>query len=218
MNTNPSAIKILCYGDSNTWGRDPKEKGSRYPATVRWTGLLQKKLGDKYEIVEEGLSGRTTVLDQDEREGKNGKTYLKPCLETHNPLDIVILFLGTNDLKEQFHQSPQDIVSNIEVLVHMIKEFAWSKERKSPRIILVSPPFVDESVPGTQKDYKGAEEKSKQLGSLYQKVAEQNGCEVIDSAKIVAPSKSDGYHLDPEAHAKISDVLESKIQEMTNHE
>ena len=97
MNTGPNAIKVLCYGDSNTWGRDPHGKGIRYPVNVRWTGLLQSKLGHDYDIIEEGLGGRTTVIDDPKREGRNGKTYLRPCLETHSPIDVITLMLGTND-------------------------------------------------------------------------------------------------------------------------
>ncbi len=211
MNTNPDAIKILCYGDSNTWGQDPTKQGKRYPVTVRWPGLLQKKLGESYEVIEEGLIGRTTALDQDDREGKNGKTYLKPCLETHNPMDIVVLMLGTNDLKEQFHQSPQDIANNIGGLVQMIQEFGWNSDGNSPKVILISPPYVDESVPGSQENYKGAEEKSKQLTKYYQQVAEKYNSDFIDIAQYIKPSKSDGYHLDPDAHRKMSEVVEAKI-------
>src|SRR5260221_1661566 len=140
MNLNPKAIRILCYGDSNTWGRDPHGKGIRYPVNVRWTGLLQDALGNNYWIIEEGLGGRTTALDQDNKEDMNGLRYLKPCLETHNPVDFVILMLGTNDFKEQLHQSSQDIANNISKLLDLIKKYGWNNEKKSPEIILLSPP------------------------------------------------------------------------------
>jgi lysophospholipase L1-like esterase len=89
MNVNPKAIRILCYGDSNTWGYIPGS-GDRFDPTVRWTGLLQKALGEQFEIIEEGLSSRTTILNDSKRAGKNGAEYLKPCLQTQYPLDIVI--------------------------------------------------------------------------------------------------------------------------------
>jgi lysophospholipase L1-like esterase len=216
MNTSPHAVKVLCYGDSNTWGQDPTQKSAhRYPITVRWTGLLQKGLGENYWIIEEGLSGRTTALNGDVQEGKNGKAYLKPCLETNNPVDIVILMLGTNDLKEQFHQSPQDIANNVEILVKMIQEFGWNNKKHSPKIVLLSPPVVDESVSGTQEKYKGAEEKSKKLAKYYQQVAEKHACAFINLAEYISSRKSDGYHLDPDAHKTISEVLEETIKELT---
>ena len=92
MNINQNSIRILCYGDSNTWG-DSADDSVRYPINVRWTGLLQQKLEDKFEIIEEGLCGRTTTLDDPKEEGRNGKTYLIPCINTHNPLDLVNLML-----------------------------------------------------------------------------------------------------------------------------
>lgn len=92
MNTNPNAIRILCYGDSNTRGSRP-DSGERYRADVRWTGVLQNMLGVDFEVIEEGLGGRTTDVDDQKREGKNGKTYLVPALWSHNPLDFVILAL-----------------------------------------------------------------------------------------------------------------------------
>jgi lysophospholipase L1-like esterase len=216
MNTKINAIKILCYGDSNTWGQDPTEKGKRHPITVRWTGLLQDMLGDNYWIIEEGLSGRTTILDGDPREGKNGKTYLKPCLETHNPIDIVILMLGTNDLKEIFNQSPQDIANNVEILVEMIQKFGWDRNKQSPKLVLLSPPIVDESVPGVQEKYRGAEAKSKQLRNFYKKVAAKHKAEFIDIAQYVKSSNADGYHLDPESHKKIAQVLLDEIKNNKN--
>src|SRR5476651_2205463 len=101
MTTNPNAITVLCYGDSNTWGQKP-DKSGRYPADIRWTGRLQQLLGNGYYIIEEGLGSRTTDLDYDKKSGRNGKIYLIPCLESHNPIDVVVLMLGTNDLKIEF--------------------------------------------------------------------------------------------------------------------
>ena len=99
---------ILCYGDSNTYGLKP-DSSQRYPRDVRWTGILQKKLGEDYYVIEEGLSGRTTLWDDPIEEHKNGKTYLLPCLESHSPINLVVLMLGTNDLKTRFSLTPFDL-------------------------------------------------------------------------------------------------------------
>lgn len=101
---------VLCYGDSNTYGYDPSD-GFRYPESVRWTCRLQKLLGDDYRIIEEGCNGRTTVFDDPIESWKNGRDYLKPCLNSHKPIDIVILMLGSNDLKETFHASAKQIAA-----------------------------------------------------------------------------------------------------------
>jgi lysophospholipase L1-like esterase len=99
---------VLCYGDSNTWGSDP-ETGERFAPEVRWPGVLRQALGEGYWVVEEGLNGRTTVRD-DPIEGahKNGRTYLPACLEFHKPIDLVLIMLGTNDLKARFAASASD--------------------------------------------------------------------------------------------------------------
>jgi lysophospholipase L1-like esterase len=93
MNINPKAIRIVCYGDSNTWGYIPGS-GERYDPTIRWTGRLQQALGDGFEIIEEGLNSGTTIIDDPNYESKNGAAYLKSCLQSHYSLDIVILMLG----------------------------------------------------------------------------------------------------------------------------
>jgi lysophospholipase L1-like esterase len=92
---------ILCYGDSNTWGYIPGT-GERYASHVRWPGVLQNALGNGYVIIEEGLCGRTTVWDDPIEEYRSGKEYLIPCLKSHAPLDLVVLMLGSNDLKMRF--------------------------------------------------------------------------------------------------------------------
>src|SRR3989338_4272861 len=136
MNLNSNTKKIICYGDSNTWGCIP-DSVERYSVGVRWTGLLQKMLGEDYEVIEEGLNGRTTVLDdpQVERIGKNGKTYLLPCLESQNPLDMVVVMLGTNDTKAKFNRTPQQIAEGLEELIRIIKDRAKDKAGKVPQII-----------------------------------------------------------------------------------
>src|SRR6478672_7408743 len=113
MTTNPDAKRILCFGDSNTWGRIPHVPG-RYPVNVRWTGRLQKLLGDNFEIIEEGLGSRTTDLNYAKKPGRNGRAYLTPCLDSHNPLDVVVIMLGTNDAKIEFNRNAQDIALAVE--------------------------------------------------------------------------------------------------------
>lgn len=210
MNINRRAVRVLCFGDSNTWGYIPGT-GVRFPTDIRWTGLLQKALGNGYEIIEEGLNARTTTIDDQKHEGKNGATYLRPCLETHYPVDIVILLLGTNDLKERFNKTPQQIAEGIEKLLAIISDSDTNYDHE-PKVILMSPPIVDESVDGVQEKYLGAEEKSKQLGALYKAIAEKHQHTFIDLSQIVQPSKKDGYHLDPESHAKVAHLLIEKIK------
>ena len=125
---------VLCYGDSNTYGYIP-ETGMRYPKEIRYPGKLQLLLGDDYLVIEEGCNGRTTIHDDPEDGWKNGLDYLKPCLNSHKPVDIVILMLGSNDLKDTFHLSAEEIAHGAGVLVDVIKEFTELKQGYIPKII-----------------------------------------------------------------------------------
>ena len=126
---------ILCYGDSNTYGFNPAN-GLRYPKSVRWTGRLQELLGNNYIIIEEGCNGRTTIFDDPIDGWKNGLSYLKPCLNTHKPIDIVILMLGSNDLKSTFHASAEEISKGAKRLIEEIYDFAGEKQTFYPEVIL----------------------------------------------------------------------------------
>lgn len=208
MNTNPNAIRILCFGDSNTWSRSGKSP-DRYPPTIRWTALLQDKLGPGYEVIEEGLRSRTTDLDDDDPQfpHRNGRSYLIPCLESHSPLDTVILWLGTNDLKQKFNREPSDIANAIEQLINDIKSAV-----ENVRIILVSPPLVREEVLKPKTQFMGAGEKSKKLASFYEQLASKYQCTFVDLAAHVSPGIDDGVHLDPEAHSVVADLLYNSVK------
>jgi|SRR3989344_1454291 len=215
MNLNLDAKRILCYGDSNTWGYIPGS-GERYSVNIRWTGLLQAKLGESYEVIEEGLNGRTTVHDDPDtgRIGKSGKTYLLPCLESQNPFDIIVVMLGTNDAKVKFNRTSKQIVEGLEELTVIIKDRAKNKAGNTPQIIIVSPPHVNENVEGAGEKYKGSEDKLSILAEEYKKLAEREGCLFVNIASHVIPSQKDGLHLEPESHRRIAEVLASKIQSL----
>ena len=111
---------VLCYGDSNTYGYNPVN-GMRYGESIRWTCRLRDLLGDGYRVIEEGCNGRTTIYDDPVDGWKNGLDYLRPCLNSHKPVDIVILMLGSNDLKDTFHLTAREIADGAGVLVDTIK-------------------------------------------------------------------------------------------------
>ena len=204
MNVNPQAKTILCYGDSNTWGQKP-DKSGRFPADVRWTGLLQQALGNDYYVIEEGLGSRTTDLDYDRKPGRNGKTYLEPCLDSQSLLDYVILMLGTNDLKLDFNRSVADIANALGRLVEIIKQ------KTKAEVILVSPILIDDTAPHFSEFYTGyydhgAITKSQQLAGEVQKVAEVTGCTFINAAEVADPG-DDGLHFSLEAHHGLAQQL-----------
>ena len=208
------AKTILCYGDSNTYGYIP-ETGMRYERDVRWTGRLQKLLGSDYVVIEEGCNGRTTVRDDPLDGWKNGLDYLKPCLNSHKPVDIVILMLGSNDLKETFHVSASEIAQGAGMLVDVIKEFTALKQGFVPKIILVSPPQIGDKIadsPFYGAFYERAIEESKHFAEFYSKVAKDKDCIFIDAAEYIYPSEFDSLHLTKESHKILAEKFSECIK------
>ncbi len=205
---------ILCYGDSNTWGYSPRLK-RRCARNERWAGVLEHRLGEGYFVIEEGLGGRTTVWnDPIEGEYKNGKTYLLPCLESHNP-DVVVLMLGTNDLKKRFGLSAYDIAKGAGTLVQIIQNSGVAPNGQSPNILLIAPPPLA-TLAGTDfaEMFDGGEEKSRQLASAYRRVATEVGCEFLDAGSVIASSPIDAIHFDPEEHQKLGVAIAEKVRGM----
>ena len=215
MNTNPTAKTILCYGDSNTFGQrsDDVTKG-RWPADVRWTGQLQRLLGDMYYVIEEGLSSRTTNIDYAAKPGRNGKTYLTPCLQSHHPLDLVVLMLGTNDLKDEFGRSAEDVAQAVQELVSDIQTFAGQYTYPT-KILVVSPIHIDETASHFDQLYSekyshDSTAKSYELAASFERVALLNSCEFFDAASVAQPG-SDGIHLSYESHRALAEALQPHI-------
>mgnify|MGYP002857592353 FL=1 len=202
-------VTVLCYGDSNTFGYIP-ETGMRYPRDVRYPGRLQKLLGDDYAVIEEGCNGRTTIHDDPVDGWKNGLDYLKPCLNSHKPIDIVILMLGSNDLKETFHLTAQEIADGAATLVDVIREFTQEKQGYIPKIILVSPPEIGVGIktsPFYGAFYENAITESRKFPKFYGAVAEKHGCIFFDAAGYIYPSDVDSLHLTPEGHSVLAEKL-----------
>jgi lysophospholipase L1-like esterase len=205
---------ILCYGDSNTWGCNPVT-GERYSIADRWTGVLAHELGDEYHVVEEGLNGRTTVWDDPIEGYKNGKEYLIPCLESHCPIDLVTILLGTNDLKMRFSVSAYDIATSAGVLVDIVQKSATGPNNDAPQVLLMSPPVV-----GTLGDYgemfQDAQTKSQKFGKYYRQVADEYHCHFLDAATIVVSSNLDGIHWEASEHRKLGRAVAARVREILN--
>lgn len=201
---------ILCYGDSNTWGYNPID-GSRYKKEIRWTTVLQKELGEKYDIISEGLNGRTTVWnDPIEGEYKNGKSYLMACLHSHKPIDLLIIMLGTNDLKYKFSLQAYDVVKGMETLVKLAKKSEAGIEGNSPEILVIIPPEIG---PLNEKDtlFLGGEEKKQIISEQFSKIL-KGQCYILDSSKIIKSSEVDGIHLSEESHKILGMVVSEFIK------
>jgi lysophospholipase L1-like esterase len=215
MNISPTATTVLCFGDSNTWGQKP-DKSGRYPADIRWPGVLQKILGDAYYIIEEGLSSRTTDLDYAQKPGRNGRTYLEPCLDSQAPLDVVILMLGSNDLKIEFNRSAEDIAKAIRGLIGLIQTKTSRNDKQPARVLLVSPIYVNDEAPDFTKWYTGFYDhesvgKSQALAGLLQSAATDLGCYFVDAAT-VAQAGEDGLHFDQPSHPALGTLLAQEVK------
>lgn len=208
-------ITILCYGDSNTYGYNPVN-GFRYPKNVRWTGVLAKLMGPEFNIIEEGCNGRTTIYDDPEEGWKNGLDYLKPCLNSHKPIDVVILMLGSNDLKTCFAASAADIAGGASVLIDTIIKFLEVKQGFVPKIILVSPSVIGEGIEFSPFNFafdRTAIERSKEFSREYEKIASNKNCLFFDAAKYAIPSEEDSLHLTPESHFNLANGLHKFVIE-----
>ncbi|HSL85458.1 MAG TPA: GDSL-type esterase/lipase family protein, partial [Bacteroidales bacterium] len=130
--------RILCFGDSNTWGFNAKNK-ERFPKEIRWTRKLLKMLGEEDEIIEEGLNGRNAVCEDQLKEGLKGLDYIHPCIMSHKPLDLVIIMLGTNDAKERYGLTPHNMAMGIIRVASKIRHTEAGIGGKDPEILIVSP-------------------------------------------------------------------------------
>lgn len=210
--------RILCFGDSNTWGWMPL-KATRYPADVRWTGVMQAALGDDYTVIEDGISGRLTATDDPYHPYFNGRTALPYSMLASYPLDLVILFLGTNDIK---YTEPYRAANGIEALISDVKNATarfdsyspiWEKE---PKILVILPTPIG---PDIQKvnptsDLRYAYERSLQLGPEIRRMAELYNVEWLDAAEFTGPSETDAVHFTPEGHHALGLAIADKVREM----
>lgn len=199
--------RIVCYGDSNTWGYDA-ETNDRFEDDIRWTQVLQQLLGNEYIIIEEGVSGRTTVFDDPLNEGLNGKWHLHTTLMSHCPIDGLVIMLGTNDCKERFSASPQNIADGIERLIQKAKSMpVWKSDIK---ILIVAPIIILDEVyasPVAGEMGKDCVRKSQQLPELMRICAKRHGCYFFNANEVVTANPIDFMHFDKESHTHFAKAL-----------
>lgn len=211
---------ILCFGDSNTWGFVPESIMESHPRrhahNVRWTGVLARELGAGFRILEEGQNGRTTVHDDPFALVRNAKAVLPALLESHKPLALVILMLGTNDLKNVFGVSPSEIATGAKWIAQSILSSDAGTGNKPPRLLLMCPPVVGElsHLPDLEAKLSNATTRSRELPKHYEAVAAALGCSYLNTQEIVTPSVIDGIHLDAAAHEKLGLAIAAKVKSL----
>ena len=202
--------EILCFGDSNTYGLIPGTK-NRYGRDTRWTGLIEQQLyGKGCRIIEEGLCGRTTVFEDELREGRKGAAFLPTLLESHAPVDRVVLMLGTNDCKTIFGASAEIIGKGIARLLEQINQYA-----DKMKVLVISPIYLGEKVwqDGYDQEFSPESvEVSKKLEPVYEKVAGKYGKRFMRAADYANPSEADQEHMDGQSHKILADAIYRKLE------
>ena len=213
--------RIVCFGDSNTWGFNPAN-GRRYDDDIRWTKLLEQKFGGKYRIIEEGQNGRTIANpDPWEWGTKCGLDHILPILESHMPMEALVIMLGSNDLKSKFHLPVPDIAGSLQNMLKAVRGHCkYYLGVPDLKILVIAPPAIGknyEQSPFAEFFGEDAPEKSREFPKWYKMVAEQFDCEFLDATSQVAGCEIDSLHLSPEGHAKLAEMVYQKLCEMEMH-
>jgi lysophospholipase L1-like esterase len=204
---------VLCYGDSMSWGIVPGTR-LRHAHDKRWTGILQQLLGEGVRVIEECLNGRTTVWDDPFRPGRNGKDLLLPILHSHSPIDLVIIFLGTNDLQSIHGVGAYESSLGAGVLVDIVQGCRAEPMLAASRVLLLAPPRIGKLGVTMAEKFHGAEEKSAQFTRCYARIAEERGCFFLDAAEFIQPSEVDGVHLDELQHRQLAAALHQRLTDI----
>jgi lysophospholipase L1-like esterase len=212
--------RILCFGDSLTWGWIAVREGApttRFPFAERWPGVMAAKLGRDYEIIEEGLNARTTVIDDPVDPRLNGSAYLPTALASHLPLDLVILMLGTNDTKSFYHRSSYEVAVGMSKLVGQVLTSAGGLGTvyPAPKVLVVAPPPLAEVTdPWLNGMFEGAREKTLQFAKHYSALAGFMKVEFFDAGLVIATEGADGIHFSAKNNADLGNALADKVAEI----
>jgi len=185
---------ILCYGDSLTYAMDPAT-WDRYEYDDRWTSVMESQLGSGYKVIVEGLSGRTSNWDLPYLPFRNGKEPLMMLLESHSPLDLVIIMLGTNDLVSMLNKTAEESAAGMMSLIRVIYQSLSGPGGGIPKVMIVCPPAISKLSDFMGLYYDKNVEESKKLPENYKKFAEQFGCSFIDSNQYIKTCIPDGIHI-----------------------
>jgi len=187
---------IVLFGDSNTWGYVPGSMGERFPRDVRWSARLANALGDSAEVIAEGLSGRMATIEHPASEGRNGLPYLLPCLHSHAPVDLLVIYLGTNDVA--LLPDPLMVAWSVGRLVRVARSSGAGPDRSAPQVLVLCPPPIGEH----------------QLGPSFREVCTALDCELLELEQVTAYSPLDHEHLDEVGHIAVAAVVEERARQM----
>lgn len=206
--------RILCYGDSNTYGYEPT--GGRYDEHTRWPMRMQELLGAGYTVIEEGFNGRTCVFDDPVEGGyKSGIRYLPPCLMSHDPLDVVIIMLGSNDTKVRFGMTPMTIGQSMMQLVRVAKLYASNAAGEASHIIVAAPPKILDNLMQTRHAECFGEQAiavSAGLPRELRRISKLMRCDFFDASVHAEVSPLDAVHMTARGHLQLAEAMAEKVR------
>lgn len=205
-------MRILCFGDSNTWGYEPGT-GIRLPD--RWTRVLKERLPEA-EILEEGLNGRNAIHRDAFVPEKCGFDTFKTMLMSHKPLDLVIVMLGTNDLKSMYHANAYYLARGMEAYIETLQNPALWKDTPMPQMLVVSPILLGEGIDRdrTENFNEKSLYESHRLADFYREAAETHGVHFLDASQHAEPSCIDHIHMDSANHRRLGEAMADKVAEI----
>ena len=224
--------RLLCFGDSNTYGwiGSLSAPTQRYSKHQRWTGRLAEALGTTWDVVEEGLGGRTLCDRTTEGSGislpgagLSAMEYMPACLLSHLPLDVIVIMLGSNDMKSVLNHTEYDIAEHMASLITLIQHMPWRGllDYPRPQILIMSPPLIGERKMCLSGDrYVDAPRKSRALAELYGNVADTLNVDFLDAASAIAGTPwgeahgVDGMHLNEEDHRRLAEAVFERVSSL----
>lgn len=225
----PPPLRVLVYGDSNTWGWRPISAGPpapRYADSQRWAGVMQGALGEGYVVEVNGLIARTLNVDQTEGVGAltgqdhNGMRRLDLALMQASPVHLLVVMLGTNDMIDELHRTPAQIAKGLATLAAKAKAGTAAHDGSThPRLLFVIPPPLGDASQGPFKALFGprALEKSRQLAGAMKKEALRLGVAAFDAGSVVSTDGVDGVHLTEEGHRRLGAAVAAEVVKLVAH-
>ena len=211
------AATVLCFGDSNTWGYSVELASAPVPrlrSEYRWVSVMARALGPDHVVIAEGLPGRTTVFDDPiQGEHVNGRRQLRACLESHKPVDVLVILLGTNDLQSRYSASAWEIAEGAGALLDLAAQSGCGPGSTAPRAVLVAPPPTRVAGLGTRAEdiFDGADAKSRNFDVAFSEVAASRGVAYLNGERVIESSPVDGVHWSLEAHRTLGQAIAALV-------
>ena len=181
-------MKILCFGDSNTYGYDPRSYfGGQYPAQHRWVDLLARELG--CTAINAGETGREIPRRESEFDRFHN------LLTSQKPIERLLIMLGTNDLLQGI--SPEAVTARMERFIDQI-------DLEPSKILLIAPPPMKL---GAWIPMQALVDASKELATAYEALSQRLGLGYANAGEWHIPLAFDGVHLTPEGHVAFAEGL-----------